>query len=77
MSGVRNLVDCEAAAKMNPNCIRKISLLTATDVKLVRESLTSQLDAWLKMLEQAGAVDLTHASDTQNPTTEPAPAPEN
>lgn len=75
MQKVRSVSDCADVGRANANCLAKVNVLSAADVQLARESFTTQLDAWLKMLENAGAVDLGQTTAaTASVSTPPASA---
>lgn len=69
MQHARSVADCAEVGKTHEGCVRTVNILTAADVQIARESFTAQLDAWLSMLENAGAV---HLSDHDS-SAEPAP----
>lgn len=54
-----SVTDCTEFARTVDACIRKVEVMTPADIKMTRDDFTAQLDAWLKMLESAGAVQLT------------------
>lgn len=75
MRSARSVADCADVGKTHSTCLKKVNFLSAADVQLARESFTAQLDAWLKMLENAGAVDLGQApAAIAGASTPPAPA---
>lgn len=58
MALARSVTDCTEYARTVDACIRKVEVMTPADIKTARDDFTAQLDAWLKILEKSGAVNL-------------------
>ena len=56
--------DCAEIGKANPACVKKVGILTASDIREAQQGFTKQLDEWLDMLESAGVVDRYKADST-------------
>lgn len=72
MINARSISDCAEVGRTHQDCVKKINVLSASDVQLARESFTAQLDAWLKMLENAGVVDLDQALEAMPAASPPS-----
>lgn len=55
---VSSYSDCPTAGQLNAACVKEMQIMTQSDVDKIQMAFTAQLDAWLKMLENAGAVTL-------------------
>lgn len=58
MALAQSITDCMEYSRLYGDCYRKVEVMTPADIKMARDDFTAQLDAWLTMLENAGAVNL-------------------
>lgn len=55
---VSSYSDCPTAGQLNAACVKEMQIMTQSDVDKIQKGFTAQLDAWLKILEESGAVTL-------------------
>lgn len=60
---VTNYSDCPTVGLLNTACVKELQIMTQADVEKIQKGFTRQLDDWLKMLENAGAITLDGSTD--------------